>query len=107
MIFKLPILSSAFLLALLITGCAKDEAIPGKTRSLMATSSGTSISAPLAPLNLGSAGLYTVLAQSGITTTGATSIQGNIGVWPITGAAMTGFSNAMDNSGIFSTSGRG
>lgn len=106
MIFKLPILSSAFLLALLITGCAKEEAIPGKTRSLMATSSGTPISAPLAPLNLGSAGLYTVLAQSGITTTGATSIQGNIGVWPITGAAMTGFSNAMDNSGIFSTSGR-
>jgi hypothetical protein len=56
------------------------------------------------PVNLGSAGNFVILAESGITTTGTTSIIGNIGVSPITGASMTGFGLALDPSGQFATS---
>ena len=45
-----------------------------------------------------------ILAKSGISTTGATDITGNIGVSPITATAITGFGLVMDSSGMFSTS---
>jgi hypothetical protein len=47
---------------------------------------------------------FTILAKSGITTTGKTSIQGNIGVSPIAATAITGFALTMDASNQFSTS---
>ena len=42
-------------------------------------------------INLGTAGNFTVLAKSGISTTGATSITGNIGVSPAAATFITGF----------------
>jgi len=44
--------------------------------------------APEAPVNLGSAGNFTVLSKSGITDVFKTSIDGNVGTSPITGAAI-------------------
>jgi hypothetical protein len=41
----------------------------------------------LAPLNLGSAGEYVILTQTGITNVPKSSVTGNIGTSPITGAA--------------------
>ena len=55
-------------------------------------------------VDLGSAGNYAILAKSGITTTGATTINGNIGVSPIAAASMTGFALSQDASNQFSTS---
>jgi|GEM_PF-1607993 len=55
-------------------------------------------------VNLGSAGNYAILAKTGITTTGTTTINGNIGVSPIAATAMTGFSLSMDSSNQFSRS---
>jgi hypothetical protein len=57
-----------------------------------------------APVNLGTAGDYAILTETGITTTGTTKIVGNIGVSPIASTAMTGFGLAMNNSGQFSKS---
>jgi len=57
-----------------------------------------------AAVNIGSAGNFVVLAKSGISTTGATSITGNIGVSPISATAITGFGLIMDSSNTFSTS---
>ncbi|OJI07863.1 hypothetical protein BK004_00250 [bacterium CG10_46_32] len=57
-----------------------------------------------AAVNLGSAGDFVVLAKSGISTTGSTSITGDIGVSPIAATAMTGFGLTMDSSNTFSTS---
>ena len=57
-----------------------------------------------AAVNLGSAGNYVILSKSGISTTGATSITGNIGVSPIGSTGLTGFGLTIDSSGQFSTS---
>jgi hypothetical protein len=56
------------------------------------------------PVDLGGAGNFVLLAKSGITTTGATDITGNVGVSPIDSTAITGFGLIMDPSGVFSTS---
>jgi hypothetical protein len=45
-----------------------------------------------------------ILAKSGISTTGTTSIVGDIGVSPIDSTAITGFGLIMDSSNTFSTS---
>src|SRR4030042_4166942 len=52
-----------------------------------------------APVDLGSAGNYVILAQTGISTTGATHIWGDLGVSPIDSTAITGFGLVMDASG--------
>ena len=57
-----------------------------------------------AAVDLGSAGNFAILAKSGITTTGTTSITGNIGVSPIAATAMTGFGLIMDPTNQFSRS---
>ncbi|MDP3064696.1 MAG: ice-binding family protein, partial [Chloroflexota bacterium] len=57
-----------------------------------------------APVNLGSAGSFVILTKSGISTTGTTSIVGDIGVSPIDSTGITGFGLIMDSSNTFSTS---
>jgi hypothetical protein len=55
-------------------------------------------------INLGTAGRFAVLAKTGISTTGVTSITGNIGVSPAPASYITGFGLTMDSSNEFSTS---
>jgi hypothetical protein len=55
-------------------------------------------------VNLGTAGDFVVLAKTGISATGTTSIVGDIGVSPEAATAVTGFGLIMDASGRFSTS---
>ena len=57
-----------------------------------------------APVDLGTAANFAVLSQSGISTTGTTSIVGDIGVSPIAATAITGFSLILDSSQQFSRS---
>src|SRR5580692_3756414 len=57
-----------------------------------------------APVNLGTASNFVILSKSGISTTGTTSIVGNIGVSPISSTAITGFGLIRDASNQFSTS---
>ena len=59
-----------------------------------------------ATLDLGSAGNFVILAKSGISNTGSTSITGDIGVSPIAASAITGFGLIMDSSNTFATSAR-
>ena len=56
--------------------------------------------APKGPanVNLGSAGDFTILTKAGITTTGITSIAGDIGVSPAAATSMTGFGLIMDSN---------
>lgn len=62
------------------------------------------LAASPAPVFLGTAGNFAILAQTGITTTGVTKIVGNIGVSPIDSTAITGFGLILDKSGTFSRS---
>jgi len=55
-------------------------------------------------VNLGTAGTFAILSKTGVTTTGVTSVTGDIGTSPITGAALTGFGLSMHSSGTYTTS---
>lgn len=52
-----------------------------------------------AAVNLGTAGDFAILTKSGISTTGVTSITGDIGVSPAAATAITGFGLIMDTNG--------
>jgi hypothetical protein len=52
-----------------------------------------------AAVNLGTAGNFSILTKSGISTTGITSVQGDIGVSPAAATAITGFALIMDTNG--------
>lgn len=56
------------------------------------------------PVPFGTAGIFKILAQSGISNVPTSSIIGNMGVSPIAAAAITGFALVLDGSGQFSTS---
>lgn len=55
-------------------------------------------------INLGTAGNFTILAQSGISTTSGSTVVGDIGVSPVSATGMTGFGLIADSTGTFSTS---
>jgi hypothetical protein len=57
-----------------------------------------------AMINLGGAGSFTILAKTGISTTGTTSIVGNIGLSPAAASYITGFSLNLPAASAFSTS---
>jgi len=70
--------------------------------------SGTSVSIPTPPtatVDLLTAGNFAAFGGSGITTTGGSTIDGNIGVSPaVTSTAITGFDLVLDGDGEFATS---
>jgi endonuclease/exonuclease/phosphatase family metal-dependent hydrolase len=59
--------------------------------------------AAIEPVSLGTACNYAILSKSGIQNTPTSDITGNIGVSPITAAAMTGFALTLDAGGQYST----
>ncbi len=78
------------------------SAIITATSGVMSASS--TITVVLSVVDLGSADNFVILAKSGISTTGVTSITGNIGVSPIDSTAITGFGLILDSSNQFATS---
>lgn len=64
---------------------------------------GTTIVSP-APLNLGAAGSYVILAETGISTVSPSTITGDLGVSPAAATYITGFSLIADPTNVFSTS---
>lgn len=56
------------------------------------------------PVDLGTAGDFVILSKTGISTTGVTSIVGDIAVSPIDSTAITGFSLSVHASGEYATS---
>ena len=63
----------------------------------------TSLTGP-AIVNLGTAANFVVLAKSAVSTTGASSVVGDIGLSPAAATFITGFSLIADASNVFSTS---
>ena len=56
------------------------------------------------PVNLRTAGDFVILTETGVTTTGTTTVVGDMGVSPIAATAMTGFGLIADGTNTFSTS---
>ena len=57
-----------------------------------------------APLNLGVAGGFVILAKSGVDTVPTSAVTGNVGVSPAAATFLTGFSLTADSTNVFSTS---
>ena len=97
------------LLAALVAGCAADQAggsgITAATDNPALQRVATKLNGP-APVNLGDAGNFVILAKSGISTVPQSVVTGNIGVSPIARGGLTGFSETMDVSNTFSRSGQ-
>ena len=84
---KLPVWLKVTLLSALLAGCGG-----GGSGSPAATGDGRALSVSVAvgqaPVNLRSAGTFTILSKTGITDVYASAIVGNVGTSPITGAAL-------------------
>jgi hypothetical protein len=104
-------LSVLLLFAVFIAGCKKeimsvDPAnnainVSDKLMSSQSLSANGTVTTPTivsAPINLKTADNFTILTETGITTTGVTSILGDIGTSPITSTALTGFGLIMDTN---------
>jgi hypothetical protein len=88
-----------------VIGALAGLAALGSARAVTASSPAPAlIAAAQLPVDLGRARLFRILSKSGISTTGATSIRGNIGVSPIDATAITGFALVMDPSNQFAKS---
>ena len=57
-----------------------------------------------APVNLGTAGNFAILAKSGVSTTGTTAVVGDVGLSPAAGSFLTGFALTLDATNKFATS---
>jgi hypothetical protein len=57
-----------------------------------------------APVVLGTAGNFVILAKAGVSTTGTTAVTGDIGLSPAAASYITGFSQALDATNVFATS---
>ena len=71
--------------------------------SVFIFASGATAAGP-SPVNLRTAGEFVILTETGVTTTGTTTVVGNMGVSPIAATAMTGFGLIADSTNTFSTS---
>jgi hypothetical protein len=70
---------------------------------LISAAAMVSVASGEAPVNLGTAGSFAILAKTGISTVPASKVTGNIAVSPISSGAITGFNLAMDTLNAFST----
>lgn len=95
------------LLAIVVSGCG------GGGRAITTTAAPTSPGAGTglgglgrgpAPVVLGAAGTYAILAKSAITTVPVSAIIGNVGLSPAAASFITGFTLFTDGTNIFSTS---
>jgi hypothetical protein len=67
-------------------------------------STGSVVALGPAPVELGTAKNFVILAQTTVTTTGATAITGDVGVSPAARSFLTGFSETLDATNVFATS---
>jgi hypothetical protein len=97
------------LLAAIVAGCAPDQAGVSGIRPVAGNPSSERTSGhqlALGAVDLGTAGDFVILSKTGISTVPQSVITGDIGVSPIARGGLTGFSETMDGTNTFSTSGQ-
>ncbi len=99
-----PLAGDTAYTAMLTTGARSAAGIALPMNYAWRITTGPRSVVPTSPVNLGTAGNFVMLAESGITNVPPSAISGNIGVSPISSGAMTGFALVADPSNMFSTS---
>ena len=90
--------------ATISVGATKLDGTPmASAKTWSFTTVNSSVTGP-ASVNLGTAANFAILAKTGISTTGAGSVTGNLGLSPAAATFITGFGLIADASGTFSTS---
>jgi hypothetical protein len=94
------------LLAAFAAGCSSDSTSPAQDLSPTTPGAGSGAGGGHgpAPVSLGSAGNYVILAKSAISNVPTSAITGNIGLSPAAASFITGFSLTLPAGGAFSTS---
>jgi hypothetical protein len=97
------------LLAAIVAGCSADSTpitgVPAVTPTLGFSMQNAALrQIKTAPVSLGTAGNFVILAKTGVSTVPKSAVTGNIGVSPIARGGLTGWSETMDRSNTFSTS---
>ncbi len=95
------------LLTIVVTGCGGGGGVATTTTVPTSPGAGTGLGGlgrGPAPVMLGAAGTYAILAKSAITTVPTTAIIGNVGLSPAAATFITGFTLTADPSNVFSTS---
>ncbi len=93
--------SLVLLFGVVSSGCQKDNSsstMPASAMTANMAVTNESLVVSPAPVNLKTAGDFTILTETGISTTGVTSILGDIGVSPIAATAITGFGLIMSTN---------
>lgn len=89
---------------LTLSGAITDLAGNFLTLTTVGFTTGAGASSGPDPVDLGTSGNYVILAKTGISTTGTTSITGDIAVSPQSQTALTGFNETLSTDGTFATS---
>ena len=102
-------LTGALSVSGLVLGCGDDAGDPNgspETSTVPGTGTGTGVADAVgpAPVDLGTAGNFVILAKSGIDSVPTSVVTGDVAVSPIDSTAITGFSLVADASNEFSTS---
>lgn len=82
----------------------RDQAISLRSGGTGSTGSTGGPTPPSQFVDLATAGDFAIFAQSGITTTGGSTVNGDMGINPAAAASITGFALVLDGGGQFSTS---
>ena len=85
-----------------IAAAAKDLAGNATDKRVWNFSTGAALCR--APVNLGTAGNFVILAKTGVSTTGTTAVVGDVGASPVAATYLTGFSLIADATNTFSRS---
>ncbi len=99
-------LIASLLAVFLITGCGSSSS-SSSVASPTVPGSGTGVGGigkGPAPVVLGTAGNYVILAKTGISTVPTSAITGDIGVSPAAASFLTGWALVLDSTGVFATS---
>jgi hypothetical protein len=89
--------------ATITTGARSASGVALAAKHVWGFTTGDTVAPGLA-VNLGTAGLFAILAKSAISTVPTAAITGNLGVSPAAATFITGFSLTADSTNVFSTS---
>jgi hypothetical protein len=95
--------SSTAYTATITTGATDMQTNPVASSYSWNFTTGTAVAAGPAPVNLGTAGNYAILAETLVSTSTGTAITGDVGISPAAATYIQGFSLTLDPSGCFST----